>query len=472
MKLSTFAKSYQGKFYGSDVEFTGISIDSRTEQKGKIFICLEGKKFDSHAFVKQAIENGAVACITSKHLDLPITQFVVQDTRKAYCRIASKLYNEPQNKLKMIAVTGTNGKTSTAYMLKKVFETAGKKSAYIGTLFVEYGDKREESSLTTPDPEKLFELLEKMVKDKIKFVFMEASAHAIYLKKLDCISFDVSVLTNVTRDHLDFFGEMDNYINAKKSLFSPERSKLGIINVDDKIGFEILKNSEIPTISYGLLNPADIFAVNVEYDDGMRFAVNMYDIVFEIKTKLCGMFNVLNILAVVATAGYFGIEPQKIRQAIGDLKIPGRFNVYENNGKKVIVDYAHTPDGLKKVLISALDLTNGKVITVFGCGGDRDKGKRSEMGLVASALSDYVIITNDNPRSERQEDIAEQIEAGILETDSEEIILDREQAIKRGIMLAGKGDVVVIAGKGQEEYIEINGEKIPFSDEKIVKKYL
>lgn len=472
MKLSEIVKSYQGRLIGKDVDFQGICIDSRVEQTGKLFICLEGKSFDSHRFVDEAVKNGAVACVTSKQIEYPISQFVVQDTRKAYCQIASLLFREPQKKLKIIAVTGTNGKTTTAYLLKKVFETAGKKSGYIGTLFVEYGDKREESSLTTPDPEKLFELLDKMVKSKIKFVFMEASAHALYLKKLDCICFDVSILTNVTRDHLDYFGEMETYIQAKKSLFSDGKSKMGIINVDDKVGFDILKNSEIPTISYGLLNPADVFAVDVVYDDGMSFMLNMYDIVFEVKTKLCGSFNVLNILAVAATAGYFGIEPKKIVEAIKDVRIPGRFNIYEKNGKRVIVDYAHTPDGLKKILISALDLTNGKVITVFGCGGDRDRGKRKEMGSVASALSDYVIITNDNPRSENQIAIAEQIEAGLLDGEDAEIILDRENAIKRGISLAGKGDVVVIAGKGAEEFMEINGEKIPFSDENVVKKYL
>lgn len=472
MKLSNIVEAIGGRLIHGDTLFEGICIDSRKNQKNKIFICLEGKNFDSHKYVQEAVEHGAVGVVTSKEIAVNVPTLIVPDTRKAYSSIASLFYGEPQKKLKIIAVTGTNGKTTTAYLLKKVFEAGNKKSGYIGTLFVEYLDIREESVLTTPDPEKLFELLAKMVKHDVEFVFIEASAHALYLKKLDCICFDVAILTNITRDHLDYFGEMKNYINAKKSLFSPEKCKLGIINVDDKTGFEILKNSEIPTISYGLMNPSDVFAVDIVYDKGMSFTVNMYDIVFEINTSLCGSFNVLNLLAVCATAGYFGIHPRVIRDAVTDITIPGRFNIYENNGKRVVVDYAHTSDGLKKVLISALDLTVGKVITVFGCGGDRDMGKRSEMGAVASALSDYVIITNDNPRSENQLKIAEQIEAGVMDMEDCEIILDREQAIKRGIMLAGKGDVVVIAGKGAEEYMEIKGDKIPFSDKEIVKKYL
>ncbi len=472
MKLSEIVKKYNAKLVGKDVEFIGISIDSRIEQVGKLFICLEGKKHDSHDYAREAVRNGAVACVTSKPLNIGVPELIVQDTRLAYSNIASIFYHEPQNKLKLIAVTGTNGKTTTAYLLKKVFDKAGRRSAYIGTLFVEYSNVHEESSLTTPDPEKLFKLLSDMVKHKIKYVFMEASAHALYLRKLDCICFDVSILTNISRDHLDYFGEMNNYINAKKSLFSNGKTKMGIINVDDKVGFDILKNSEISTISYGLSNPADVFAVDIEYSNGLLFTVNMYDIVFEISTSLKGSFNVLNILAVCATAGYYGIEPNIIKETIKNVDIPGRFNVYENNGRKAVIDYAHTPDGLKKVLIAALDLTVGNVITVFGCGGDRDTGKRSEMGLVASALSDYVIITNDNPRSEDELMIARQIESGIMDMESYEIVLDREEAIKRAIAISSIGDVIVIAGKGAEKYMEINGEKIAFSDQEIVKKYL
>lgn len=472
MKISEIVKKYNAKLVGKDTEFNGISIDSRVEQKGKLFICLDGKKYNSHDYAIEAVKNGAVACVTNKPLNIGVPELLVQDTRSAYSNIASIYYHEPQKKIKLIAVTGTNGKTTTAYLLKKVFDKAGRKAAYIGTLFVEYLDKREESLLTTPDPEKLFQLLSEMVKNKIKYVFMEASAHALYLRKLDCICFDVSILTNISRDHLDYFGEMNNYINAKKSLFSEGKTKMGIINVDDKVGFDILKNSEISTISYGLSNPADVFAIDVEYSNGLLFTVNMYDIVFEISTSLKVTFNVFNILAVCATAGYFGIEPKYIKDAIKDVDIPGRFNVFEHNGKKAVIDYAHTPDGLKKILIAALDLTLGNVITVFGCGGDRDIGKRSEMGMVASALSDYVIITNDNPRTENELSIAHQIESGIMDMENYEIVLDREEAIKRAISISAVGDVIVIAGKGAEQYMEINGEKIAYSDQEIVKKYL
>lgn len=472
MKLSEVVKKFDSKLIGKDVDFCGISIDSRVEQKGKLFICLDGKKHNSYDYTEQAVKNGAVACVSSKPLNIGVPELIVRDSRVAYSNIASLFYHEPQKKMKLIAVTGTNGKTTTAYLLKKVFDKAGRRAGYIGTLFVEYLDIKEESTLTTPDPEKLFELLAKMVKQKIKYVFMEASAHALYLRKLDCICFDVSILTNISRDHLDYFGEMSNYINAKKSLFSEGKTNMGIINVDDKVGFDILKNSEISTISYGLSNPADVFAVDVEYSNGLDFTVNMYDIVFEVSTSLRGSFNVFNILAVCATAGYYGIEPNIIKDAIKNIDIPGRFNVYERNGKKVVIDYAHTPDGLKKVLIASLDLTVGNVITVFGCGGDRDTGKRSEMGMVASALSDYVIITNDNPRTENELSIARQIESGIMDMENYEIVLDREEAIKRAIAISSVGDVIVIAGKGAEEYMEINGEKKTFSDYEIVKKYL
>ncbi|MBQ7652896.1 MAG: UDP-N-acetylmuramoyl-L-alanyl-D-glutamate--2,6-diaminopimelate ligase [Clostridia bacterium] len=470
MKLSNISKAVNGKLFGDDLEIAGLSIDSRLPQKDKIFICFQGKRTNSQKFVLDAKANGATAIITENKLSVDIPQIVVGDARKAYSLAAAEYYGYPQKDMKIVAVTGTNGKTTTAYLLKKVFDEDGKKAAYIGTLFADYDGKREETSLTTPDPDVLFELLSKMKQAKVEYVFLEASAHALYLKKLESIVFDAAVLTNVTRDHLDFFGDMETYADAKKSLFTQERTKLGIINADDRVGLEILKHAEIPCVSYGLLNPADVFALDVVHDHGLTFTVNMCDVVFTISTVLYGSYNVENVLAVCTVAGYFGVKPSSIAAALKNADVPGRFNVYENKGVKAVIDYAHTADGLKKLLLSALDMTKNRLITVFGCGGERDKGKRAAMGRIAEKYSDYVFITNDNPRSENQYEIAAAIEAGMLE-DRKKIVLDREEAIKQAVEMAVEGDVIVIAGKGSEQYMEIAGEKIPFQDEAVLKKY-
>jgi len=472
MKLSMIAQAIGGKLNGQDVEITGISIDSRLPQDGKVFICLNGSKVNSHKYVQEAIQNGAVAVITESGDKSSVPYVVVSDTRSAYSKASAEFYGNPQKYMKLIAVTGTNGKTTTAYLLKKVFDVDGKKAGYIGTLFADYDGKKVETALTTPDPDQLFAILSDMKERKVKYVFLEASAHALYLRKLDCIEFDVAVLTNVTRDHLDYFGDMENYANAKKMLFEPKMAKVGVVNADDGVGLDILKHAEIPCVSYGLINPSDVFAVDVIHDHGLTFTVNMYDVVFTIKTVLYGSFNVSNILAVVAVSGYFGVDPNSITEGLKDASVPGRFNVYEKNGIKAVIDYAHTADGLKKLLLSALDMTKKRLITVFGCGGDRDKGKRAQMGKIAETYSDYVIITNDNPRSENQLEIAKQIEAGMAFEENKRVILDREQAIKTAVEMAESGDVIVIAGKGAEKFIEINGETIPFEDGKILEKYL
>ena len=470
MKTSIIAQAVKGKLIGDDVEVVGISTDSRISQKGKIFVCLQGTKTNSHKFASQAVENGAVAVLAERKVECKAPLIIVGDSRRAYSLLAAAINGYPQKDLKMIAVTGTNGKTTTAYLLKKVFDLDNKKSGYIGTLFADYDGIREETELTTPDPDELFALLARMRSRGVKFVFMEASAHALFLKKLDGIVFDAAVLTNVTRDHLDFFGDMETYAEAKKSLFTEERCRLGIVNADDRVGLEILKHAEVPCVSYGLINPADVFAIDVVHDHGLKFTVNMCDVVYTIKTILYGSFNVSNILAVAAVAGYFGVKPLSVSEGLKDAGVPGRFNVYENRGVKAVVDYAHTSDGLKKLLLSALDMTKGRLITVFGCGGDRDKGKRAQMGKIAQTYSDYVIITNDNPRTENQFEIAAQIEAGMLD-ENKKIVLDREEAIKEAVDMAEEGDVIVIAGKGAEKFMEIDGEKVPFEDEKILKKY-
>ncbi len=472
MKLSNIAEAIGGKMRGLDVEIKGISRDSRSEQKNMLFICLKGRNVNSHECILEAIANGAVAVMSERVLELDIPYILVSDSRKAYAEACAVFFGNPQRKMKIVAVTGTNGKTTTAFLLKEIFSKAGLRAGYIGTLFVEYGNTRVDATLTTPDPEVLFKHLSDMCVSGVKYVFIEASAHSLFLKKLDSIIFDAAILTNVSRDHLDFFNDISKYIDAKKSIFKENRSKLAIINADDKVGFELLKNAEIATVSYGIHNPADVFAVDIEKSDGLSFAVNMYDVIFNLHTEMNGVFNVYNILAACAYAGYVGIKPQVIQKALQNIEVPGRFNVYERNGIKAIIDYAHTPDGLKKLLLAALDMNCRRLITVFGCGGNRDKGKREEMGAVATAYSDYIIITNDNPRYEDQQQIAADIESGASFFENLEIILDREEAIERAVSIASKGDVIVIAGKGDEKFMEINGKKLPFDDKQVLCKYL
>ncbi len=454
-----------------DAEVSCVCCDSRKVTPNALFVCLTGGTCDGHDYVSQAIENGAVAIVTNKEIATDQMQFVVEDTRSALSLIAANFYHNPAKSMKIVTVVGTNGKTSVTDILSEIFSFAGHNVGTVGTLGYKIGRRRFEGVLTTPDPLDLNAHLAEMRESGMEYVFIEASAHAIYYKKLFGIKANATVFTNVSQDHLDFFKTMEAYAQTKLSYFSPENTALAIVNSDDVYGRRIIAANKLPIITYGIDNPADVFAINVAEDgEGLSFTVNAFDRIEHLVTPLGGKFNVYNVMAAISVAMYFGIDLPVIAKALEKIPlVPGRFNVKYVMDRRVVLDFAHTPDGLEN-LLSDLKGQGGKIVTVFGCGGNRDRLKRPIMGSIAAKYSDYVIITNDNPRFEEEKAIAEEVRKGIPVDYPCEIILDREKAIRRAFDYADVGDTIVVAGKGHEEYIEIKGEKIPYSDSEVLQK--
>ncbi len=460
-----------------NIEINDVKTDTCKIEKDDLFVCLKGTITDSHNLAEEAIKKGAAAIVTERQLDIEgSTQVIVDNSRRALASVAANYYGNPSKNLKIISVVGTNGKSTTAYLLNKVFRAAGCKTALIGTIEYDIMGTKYPSVLTTPDPLELHRMMRQMKDKGVEYLFMEVSAHSIFFDKVYGIVNKAIIFTNFSQDHLDFFKDMNNYAAVKKSYFNINNGLLGIINTDDKLGLEMIRENKMPILSYGINNPADVFAINIAAtQEGLNFTLNMFDIVEKINTKLCGMFNVYNILAVCTAAGYFGIPLAYIRSVMeNDAYVPGRFNITSFNGYNIVIDYAHTEDGLDNLLRSARALcSQNRLITVFGCGGNRDRTKRARMGEVASRLSDYVIITNDNPRFEEERNIAAEVEAGIIsDYEAYEIITDRRAAIRRAMSLAKQGDFVVIAGKGSEDYMDIKGKKYYYSDHQAISEIM
>ncbi len=455
-----------------DVEVSVVACDSRSVTDGALFVCLSGQKSDGHEYVEEAVKNGAVALVTDHEVTSSLPQFVVENARAALAVVAGNFYGNPAAEMKLITVVGTNGKTSVTEILSEIFLFAGHLAATIGTLGYKIGKDRSRGVLTTPDPIDLNRNLAKMRDAGVEYVFLEASAHAIYYDKLAGIKANVTVFTNLTQDHLDFFETMEQYANTKLSYFSLENTSLAVVNSDDPYGRRLISEHKLPVIAYGMDNPADVFAINVEEDDsGLSFTVNAFDKIEQISTPLFGKFNVYNVMASIAVAMYFGIPLFTVAKALEIMPtVPGRYQVSRVKDRQVVVDFAHTPDGLKNLLGDLRGRFCGKIAVVFGCGGDRDRSKRPIMGAVAAEYADHLIITADNPRFEEEGVIAEEIKSGVPEWASVEIVLDREAAIRRAFAVTDPGDVIVIAGKGHETYMEIKGKKFPYSDHAVLQK--
>lgn len=472
MKVSNLVGT-EDKILGEDCEITSLSCNSKKIKEGSLYFCINGTHTDGHKFALDAVKNGAKAVVCEKILNLPddVTQIVVENSRKAMGEMASRFYNYPQKNMKVIMVTGTNGKTTTTYILKKILEDAGFKVGVIGTNGTQIGDKHINSNLTTPDPIELFDLLNQMKKEKCNFVCMEASAHALALEKLAGIQADISILTNITQDHLDFFKDMDNYAKAKEKLFKKGKSKIAIFNADDYYGDRLFYKSEIPCLSYGIDENADIKAEYVTQNkNGQSFMAHIGSKNQKFDIQLDGKFNISNALAGIAVAEILGLDQQKVAKSLANFPpVAGRFNKIDKNGVHVVIDYAHTPDGIANILSATKQMANNnKVIAVFGCGGNRDASKRPLMGQIACDLADYAVITSDNPRYEDPEQIIKNICKGIKNYSNYETIVDRKEAIKKAISLAKPGDVVAILGKGNEDYLDIKGVKVPYSDREVV----
>ena len=460
---------------GTDVEIKGLCSDADEVNAGDAFICFKGTKFDSHSVIDKAFRGGAVAVVCEREIDCNIPYAVVPDGRAAMAALGRKFYGYADKKLKLVAVTGTNGKTTTTYMLKSIFDKNGDKTGVIGTLGISYGDIFISPELTTPDPLFLHSVFADMVKCGVEYVFMEVSAHALYFGKVDGLSFEAGVFTNFTQDHLDFFKDMQTYAESKCKLFEKGRCKVAVINSDDALGAKLLAALPAP-VSYGLENPADTFAINIEERlDGTSFVMNLCDEIYEVNLKMPALHNVYNALAAASCAHALGVKTEVIAGGLENLtKVAGRLERVTNyNGGEVFVDFAHTPDGLEKSLSSLKKLCKGKLYCLFGCGGNRDATKRPIMGEVAAKYADFLIITSDNPRYEDPFEIISQIEAGVAGSGKKYVtVTDREIAIEYALNLLGAGDVLLVAGKGGENYQEIMGIKHSFNDNTVIKKLI
>lgn len=461
------------KFDGDfNLNITSISFDSRNkyaESENAIFVCLVGENTDGHKFAADAIKNGAKVIVCERKLNVCKNEVVVNSTREALSLMASNFYSNPHKKMKMIAITGTNGKTTTTYMLKSILESAGHKVGLIGTEGAYIGKQFLPVNLTTPDPMDMQKLMAEMVEFGCEYCVMEASAHSIFHNKIYGIVYEVAIFSNLTQDHLEFFKTMENYGDVKMRLFSKKFTKVAVTNLDDEWGRKI-ESFGLPTISYALDNPADCFAIDIKNTfSGSKFVLNLMDNIIECKINLPGRFNIYNALAASSAAAALGIEGKFIAQGLADLKsVSGRFNFVKlANGASAVIDFAHTPDGIKNILTAIKELKPKRIITVFGCGGNRDKGKRPLMGQISEKLSDFTIITSDNPRFENPELIIDDVERGMT-SDKFVSIVDRHKAVEIAINLARPGDAVAILGKGVEKYQDINGVKVPYCDLDVV----
>ena len=456
----------------ADAEIGALTANSREKCENGLFFCIRGGTVDAHNFAPQAIENGCCALVVERRLDIDCPQVLVTDVRAAMTRIASAFNGHPQQRMKLIGITGTKGKTTTTFLLKSIFEAAGIRCGIIGTTGCIAGETKLPSRLTTPDPIEMFEILRIMADAGVQVVCMEVSAHALYLRKLVAMTFEAAAYTNLSQDHLDFFGTMEKYFEAKKLLFTPDMVRNAAINVDEETAPEILKDLTCPTLTYGISAAADLFARDIEItESGVSFTLSLRNLHHErVHLLLTGMFNVYNAMTTAACALILGISLEDIRKGLESMvSVPGRVEMLDTKTPyRMILDYSHSPDALQNILRTVREFCRGQLILVFGCGGDRDKGKRPIMGEIAGKLADYSILTSDNPRFEDPMAILAAIEAGIKPTGAKyEIVENRREAIRQAMEIAVGGDIIVLAGKGHETYQEIEGVKHPF-DEKVV----
>lgn len=457
-----------------DLDIIDLKIDSNSVSKGSLFICNTGRDYDGHDYIRQVESYGASAVVTERVLDTSLTQIIVKDTRKAMSKIASVFYSHAHKKMKIIGVTGTNGKTTTTHFITSILTGSGIKCGLIGTLGVFYAGKFIEPTLTTPDPIELHKIFKDMYDLGVKVVVMEVSAHAIYLNKIYGIDFEVAIFTNFTQDHLDFFKDMNIYKRAKYKFFTENKCKYIVSNSDDELGREIYKNCP-NVITYGIDNPSDVFAIDIKEDIlKTTFIMNLFDKIYDVKLNLIGTFNVYNALASGVASSLIGVKLEKVVEGLENLKgVDGRLERVYDGDFSVFVDYAHTPDGIEKTLSTLKKVCKNRLIAVFGCGGNRDKSKRAIMGEISGKLADFTVITSDNPRFEEPMDIISNIEEGLVKFSSNYIIIqDRFEAIKYALSKTKSGDLLVILGKGSERYQEVYGIKNLFNDKDTVNELL
>ncbi len=461
-----------------DIDIQKITSNSKTAEDGSLFIAIKGFETDGHKYIENAIENGATAIMIQEGYDYKklaandkITLIMVPDTRIAEAICASNFFEHPEEKLKLIGITGTKGKTTTTFMIKEILEKQGKKVGLIGTVasYVN-GKKIEDSDRTTPDSIHLYQLLRKMVEEGAEIVVMEVSSQSLKLNRVYGLHFNIGVFTNLSEDHISpkEHPDMQDYFESKLKLF--DICDIAYVNADDLYGQRVIKEAKCEIKTYGIDNFADNIAKDITITNSYAdFKEKIYDRNERIKVGIPGRFSIYNALAAICVCVKFGATVENIKEALVDIKVPGRSELVPNKKElTIMIDYAHSPKSLESILLAVAAYTRGRVISVFGCGGDRDAGKRPIMGEISGRVADYTIITSDNPRTENPEKIVKQIEEGIKTTKGKyECIIDRTEAIKKAINMANKNDIIVLAGKGHEPYQEINHKKYPF-DERII----
>ncbi|WP_447973482.1 UDP-N-acetylmuramoyl-L-alanyl-D-glutamate--2,6-diaminopimelate ligase [Nitrospira sp. Kam-Ns4a] len=475
-----------------DVEVTDVTDDSRRVRAGSLFVAVKGGRADGHAFLQAAMAAGAAALVVqdpwpTAACEPTVPVIRVADSRRAVGLLASRLRGEPSTRLTMIGVTGTNGKTTVTYLCKALLEAAGRRVGLIGTVDYQIGSERIAASHTTPGAAELQALLGRMVEAGLDTAVLEVSSHALALDRVAGCEFDLAVFTNLTQDHLDFHRDMEDYFQAKLRLFTgltdagaKRRPKRAIVNADDPRGHHVCGASGVPVWTYAVEKRADLRAEDVRLALACtRFTAVTPRGVFPVESRLVGEHNVYNLLAAIGVALHEGVAPGTIRETLrGGINVPGRFERVEvGQDFTVVVDYAHTEDALVRLLDTVQALKTGRIITVFGCGGDRDRGKRPKMGRAAALRSDLVVLTSDNPRSEDPLAILREIEAGVMEVQARrpvryEVIPDRRQAIERAVREAKPGDMVLIAGKGHEDYQIVGTQRLHFDDREVAREAL
>lgn len=478
MRLADVMKDIDYNIVKGDinVEIKGICYDSRNSKDGSMFVAIKGFKVDGTNFINDAIKLGANVIVLDQDITVSddVTVVKVNDSRKALAKIAANYYGNPSKQLFLIGVTGTNGKTSVTYMIKSILESQNNKVGLIGTIHNMIGDKVFQSEHTTPESLDLQRYLRLMVDEGVKYVVMEVSSHSLALDRVDECDFDIAVFTNLTQDHLDFHKTMENYANAKAKLFRMAKTAC-IINIDDDYSSLMIENSNAKVVTYGIKDYAYIMAKDIKNSlKGAKYKVQIEDKREDIVLKIPGLFSVYNSLAAISVAFILGIPLQSVKMSLSKIQVKGRFEVLDiDKPYYVVIDYAHTPDGIENLMKVFDEYEVGKKILLFGCGGDRDKGKRPIMGEIAGEYADYAIITSDNPRTEDPMTIINEIEEGIKKTNCPYTIIEnRKEAIRYALSIAKENDVVILAGKGHETYQILKDKVIHFDEREIVRDIL
>lgn len=490
MRLAELLKDIKFKnIYGSlDLNVEDISINSKSAAPGSIFTAVVGFKEDGHNFAYEAVERGAVAVMAQKKVKLPsaVTQIIVDDCRKSLPILCRNFFGNPSKFFKLIGITGTNGKTTTCFLINSILKNAGARTSLITTVESSIMNEIVTFDRTTPECLDLNRFFLKSKDKNIDAACMEISSHSVDLHRIDYLMFDHLVFTNLSQDHLDYHKNINNYFNVKKRIFLKKyRNMYGgrsaVVNIDDSYGLKIAKATDLKTVTYSLGSTSDIRAGNIKnsiYGIEMDVHTGGNQKQFKITSPLCGYFNVYNILAAIGVCLEMGIEVKHIQSGIKSMEgVNGRFEkIVLNKNSIAIIDYAHTPDGLENVLKTLKQILKpgGRLIVVFGCGGDRDKKKREIMGCISGRYADFSIITSDNPRSERPESIINMIERGLAKAGNKNYIkeIDRKKAIITSLNMVGGNGIVLIAGKGHENYQEFKDFRIPFSDQEVVKDWI